>query len=98
LEKLVTCPSCKNKISLSNPVSFREMCPNCDHEIHTCVSCRFYSPGKPSDCQIPGIETVKEKEKNNFCEDFKFDITQKTQASKVSKQESIKNFNSLFKD
>ncbi len=28
-------------------------------------------PGKPNECYIPGTETIRDREANNYCDDFK---------------------------
>jgi hypothetical protein len=71
-------------------IGFRTVCPNCGIDLHTCTNCKYYTLGKPNDCAVPGTDYVRDREANNFCEDFK--IKAKTEPPKKS------NFNSLFKD
>jgi len=103
------CFNCNKKIKLEyEKVGFRSFCPFCGFDLHICKNCKFYSPGKPHDCIIPNIEHVIDKEKNNFCDDFKAndkpfkkkhssgdEISQKLFKEKPEKK---KNFDSLFDD
>ena len=66
-----TCHFCKTALRLDR-VGFRDLCSNCDRELHACVQCAHYAPGKPYDCNETGVEPVFDKEKNNRCEWFQF--------------------------
>lgn len=104
------CWHCKKKIELPNKkVGFRAVCENCGFDLHVCKNCKYFSIGKPNDCSIPNVDFVKDKEKNNFCEDFKAKI--ELDEEKNSNIEDVnkklfkdstsfikKDFNSLFKD
>ncbi|MDE3046124.1 MAG: hypothetical protein KGJ02_05725 [Verrucomicrobiota bacterium] len=65
------CWKCRKKVS-EEPikVGFRAECPHCSISLHSCKGCRYYMPGKPNDCLIPGTDPIKDREKMNFCEDF----------------------------
>ena len=66
------CYHCKQKVDLPDKkVSFRATCENCGRDLHVCKNCRFFSVGKPNDCTVPEVLPVVDKEKYNFCEDFK---------------------------
>jgi hypothetical protein len=66
------CYRCKKKLDLSNDkISFRSCCDFCGFDQHVCLNCKYYSIGKPNDCNVPNSERVLDKEKYNFCEDFK---------------------------
>ncbi len=54
----------------SGKISFREVCDNCHAYLHCCRNCRYYKPGLPNDCAIPGTETISDREAMNFCEEF----------------------------
>ena len=53
-------------------VSFRAECDKCGAALHSCKGCRFYHPGLPNDCEVPGTDFISDREKMNFCEDYKF--------------------------
>jgi hypothetical protein len=45
-------------------------CQRCRKQTHVCRNCRFYEPGRPSDCQEPIAEPVRDKDRANFCDYF----------------------------
>ncbi len=87
----MNCWKCAKLISdVPAKIGFRAMCPHCGIDLHTCTNCRYYAPGKPNDCIVPGTEFVRDREANNFCEDFKVKLDSETKPKQK--------FNSLFKD
>ncbi|HSX10372.1 MAG TPA: hypothetical protein VLF94_01460 [Chlamydiales bacterium] len=72
-------------------VTFRMVCPHCGIDLHTCTNCRYYMPGKPNDCAVPGTEFIRDREAANFCEDFKVKI------DSPDRNQDKKKFDSLFK-
>ena len=77
-------------------ITFRSVCESCNFDLHVCLSCKFYSPGKPNDCCIPNIDKVIDKEKNNFCDEFVYNDQPFIDAkSKNQKKQIVKK---LFKD
>jgi hypothetical protein len=50
---------------------FRAVCETCGVELHCCVNCVFYFPGKPNDCAVPGTGYVADRTAANLCEEFK---------------------------
>lgn len=65
------CYKCQHRLDITQKIHFRDCCPKCLVDLHVCKMCKFFSPGKSNDCLIPDIELVKDKEKYNFCEEFK---------------------------
>ena len=49
-----------------------DTCDSCGADIHACLNCRFHDESKTSECTVPNIERVPDKEKANFCEEFEF--------------------------
>ncbi|MDY6398721.1 MAG: hypothetical protein SPL22_13470 [Treponema sp.] len=45
-------------------------CEVCGADLHSCVNCKFYSPGSHYDCHETIDELVKDKEHANFCDYF----------------------------
>ena len=76
------------------------VCPGCDKDVKICKNCRFYSPGAHWDCRETIPESVKEKDKANFCSYFKFKGSGKDNKEvNNQKQEEAKDaFNKLFGD
>jgi hypothetical protein len=52
-------------------VPFREECDKCGSSLHCCVNCAFYKPGQPNDCLVPNTDFIADRQKGNFCEEFK---------------------------
>jgi hypothetical protein len=52
-------------------IGFRAICIHCDTDLHVCKNCRYYCPGKPNHCIIPGTELIQDRERSNLCEEFK---------------------------
>ena len=88
------CFKCKEIQDTKNKVGFRATCLTCGSDLHVCKNCKYYQRGKPSDCIVPNVEPVLDKEKQNFCEDFK-PSDQKKDDIKSSAQDAEKK---LFKD
>jgi|688.fasta_scaffold2677261_1 hypothetical protein len=65
------CYKCHHPLDASEKIYFKDSCPKCLTDLHACKMCRFFAPGRANDCLIPDVELVKDKEKYNFCEDFK---------------------------
>lgn len=74
-------------------IAFRAVCPHCGIDLHTCTNCRYYAPGKPNDCAVPGTDPIRDREAANLCDEFKV----KTDSSKPPDGDK-KKFNSLFRD
>lgn len=53
-----------------NSIPFRATCDFCSSYLHCCKNCRFYKPGQPNDCLVPGTEFVAYRESANHCEEF----------------------------
>jgi len=51
-------------------IAFRAECQKCSAALHSCSNCKYYKPGLPNDCSVPGTEWVRDRQKNNLCEDF----------------------------
>jgi hypothetical protein len=90
------CFNCRKEVTLiSNKVGFRAVCEFCDADLHVCKNCRFYSSEKSNDCLVPNAEYVKDKEKNNFCEEFSPSLSLREEEPKLKRVEVAKK---LFKD
>ncbi len=94
----MNCWKCQKAIfdAPSLKIGFRAECPHCGADLHTCTNCKYYAPGKPNDCLIPGTEWIKDREARNFCEDFS--IKAPSPHGNEFRERSKDNFKSLFKD
>ncbi len=85
-------------------IGFRAVCLHCNSDLHVCKNCRYFAPGKPNDCLVPGTEYIRDREAANFCEDFKPLIPSITPLADdrarriLGEPERKKDFKSLFKD
>lgn len=47
-------------------------CSNCGADLYVCKNCEFYDTNSYNDCREPQAERVKDKERANFCDYFRF--------------------------
>ncbi|MBS0626265.1 MAG: hypothetical protein JSS32_09465 [Verrucomicrobia bacterium] len=109
MNKPPVCWKC-GKLAADVPVKigFRALCPHCSAALHSCVNCRYYSPGKPNDCAVPGTDFIRDREGVNFCDEFKPKIPSAPHSDESIQRarrlmgedgpDEKKDFNSLFKD
>lgn len=76
-------------------IAFRAECPHCGIDLHVCAGCRYYAPGKPNECAVPGTEFIRDREAANFCEEFKVKMDSSLPPQRTQDK---KKFNSLFKE
>jgi len=57
--------------SASQP-GFRETCVKCSQDLHVCLNCALYDEFKPWKCRSQGTDTVVDKGRFNYCEEFQF--------------------------
>ncbi len=91
------CWKCSKNILIEEPVGRSAECPVCHADIHCCKNCIYYSPGSHFDCHEDIDELVSDKEKSNFCDNFKLKRTfdgVKKEDNKAA--EAKKAFDSLF--
>ena len=87
------CHKCKTESPLEK-ISFREECPVCGYALHVCLNCMFYDTGKANSCREDQTDYVKEKDRANYCEYFRFvDDAPK----KSCKEEAGELWDTLFK-
>lgn len=67
---MIQCWKCRRDVDIGSKLSFRAVCVYCGIDLHVCKNCRYFAPGKPNDCLVPGTEFVRDREAANFCEDF----------------------------
>lgn len=91
------CYKCKKPVT-ETAIFKTSSCPHCGADLHSCVNCKFYSPGSHYDCHETVDEEVKDKERGNFCDSFKINQITGESDSKAddSKQKARDAFNALF--
>ncbi len=81
-----TCFKCKSAVG-SEKIGFRDECPQCGSDLHVCVNCSFYDTGKSNSCREEQADYVKDRERANYCEYFRFgDKTPKAPAREQAEQ------------
>jgi len=65
------CAFCGETIEVER-IGFRALCPHCDEALHACLQCKHYAPGRANDCMEPQADLVRDKDRSNLCEWFRF--------------------------
>jgi hypothetical protein len=66
-----TCFKCKAPVT-EEKVMFRHECASCGWDLHVCLNCEFYDEGKSNKCREPQAEYVRERDRANYCDYFRF--------------------------
>ena len=88
-----TCFKCGTIVELEK-VSRRDECPRCGTDLRVCLNCAFYAESKANACVEPQVEPVKEKDRANYCDFFRF---KETTQKRSGKADAEKAWNDLFK-
>ncbi|OGR03298.1 MAG: hypothetical protein A2511_16900 [Deltaproteobacteria bacterium RIFOXYD12_FULL_50_9] len=57
--------------ALPGKIHFRDTCPICNRDLHTCKNCDFFDPQAHLQCRESIDESIGDKERANFCESFR---------------------------
>jgi hypothetical protein len=87
------CYKCGATVELET-VGRRDECQRCGADLHVCLNCSFYEPNRANECFEPQAERVKEKDRSNFCDFFRF---KKDGETTSGKDEAKKLWDQLFK-
>ena len=90
------CHNCEEPI-IEEYISIRDVCPNCGSDLHACKNCIFYDPMSHNACREPQSEWVGDKEKNNFCDFYRFKVEKRGDNSKGEVEEAKERLVALFK-
>jgi len=93
-----SCYKCGYSDENFSKVGFREECPKCFADLHVCVNCVFYDKAYKNECRETQAELVKDKEKANLCEYFRFKDKDTENFDAKKRNEAKKTFDSLFRD
>ncbi len=52
--------------------SRRDECPTCGSDLRVCLNCSLYDKNRANECFEPQAEKVKEKDRANYCDYFRF--------------------------
>lgn len=75
------CHACKKELEITGKIARRETCPFCRADLYCCLNCSFYDKHASKECREPVSEIVKEKQKANYCDYFRFKEAQKEVAA-----------------
>jgi len=89
------CKKCGKAITVSE-ITRSSICPDCGADLHSCINCRFYSPGSHYDCHENVDELVKDKENANFCDYFSVKKSFEGSASDRAAADARSAFSALF--
>lgn len=68
---MLVCWNCGESLDkVPRPITRHMYCPDCHEVLHCCRMCKWYAPGRPSDCDHDRADPPVEKESANFCEYF----------------------------
>lgn len=51
---------------------FKAYCEGCSAYLHCCKNCKYHDLSAPNQCYIPNTETVADRSKMNYCDEFEF--------------------------
>jgi hypothetical protein len=97
---VLNCHNCGTQVQLTPGVKIyrQDTCHQCNSDLHCCLNCRFFDPGKNNQCSETQAEWVPDKNRSNFCEYFEprttVNLVNKTRSRP---DEARKQFDSLFK-
>jgi len=91
---MIRCPKCRASLEMDD-ISFKDDCPSCRTDLHACVYCKFYDEGKSNRCREPQADYVKERDRANFCEYFRFQTREEKKGA--GKEEAERLWRELFK-
>ena len=88
-----SCSFCSTKIDSALSIGSATLCSICSEPLHSCVNCRFYSPGSYHDCAEHVEEFISDKKKANYCDSFVMGCNRQ---SKKTSDEARKKAEALF--
>jgi hypothetical protein len=91
------CYRCGKVVETERTVGRTEPCPHCDADLHCCLNCTFYDKVAHHECREPQAEPVKDKEKGNFCDYFRFKESARAQPGSDASPSVKEKLNQLFK-
>jgi hypothetical protein len=95
----LSCWNCGRDTGISGKPTRVDHCGKCLADLKCCRGCRFYDPTAAHHCRERIDETVKNKEKANFCDFFQPRVVGARALDKMANKEGRKkSFDDLFKD
>ncbi|MCR9093792.1 MAG: DUF4407 domain-containing protein [bacterium] len=71
------CHACDAEVELAagEAIGFRAECDRCAADLHVCLNCDHHDPGAYNECREPSAERVRDRDRANRCEYFRFRTT-----------------------
>ena len=71
--KMASCHHCGNNLDsyLATKVGRQDSCSSCGRDLRVCLNCEFYDRNSHWECREEVAEQVVNKEKANFCDNFR---------------------------
>ena len=66
------CHNCGEPWTLNGNPGRGETCMKCRADLRVCLNCAFYDKTRANECFEPQVEKVKEKDRSNYCDYFRF--------------------------
>jgi hypothetical protein len=66
------CHFCRTQLADTLEVHRSTTCSSCGKDLKICLNCHFYSKGVHNDCLETSAEPVRDKDRSNFCDYFRF--------------------------
>ncbi len=73
-----------------------ETCTQCGWDTRSCANCKHHDTRYHNECKIPGTDTIRERERSNFCEEFELKSKEGTSAQQQTSAEAKKKLDRLF--
>jgi hypothetical protein len=66
------CAACGAAVELASGerIGFRDECPRCRADLHSCRNCAHHDPRAYNECREPGTERVADRDRANRCDWF----------------------------
>lgn len=97
-EKQIVCFKCTKAMPVLASVGFRDECIYCGEDLHVCKNCEFYDEASYNECREPSADSVKEKERANFCEFFQINSQSVGSTAEDARSKLLADAEALFKN
>jgi hypothetical protein len=94
----MNCFACNATVELGpgDRIGFRDCCPSCDADLHTCRNCAHHDPSSYNECRESSAEWVSDRERANRC-DYFTPGQREGGAASAQRSKALGDLESLFK-
>lgn len=78
------CHKCGKELPLEGRILRNEQCPWCLTDLHSCMNCIHWDPSSYNECLEVGTQTIRDRERANFCGSFEFIMGARGDGSEAS--------------